>query len=41
MQLQGAVFREITVEKAVEYDDFYNNHKPPIALIKANIRGTV
>jgi ubiquitin-activating enzyme E1 len=39
LHLQVVVFTDITVEKAIEYDDFCHNHKPPIAFIKADIRG--
>jgi len=39
LHLQVVVFTDIIVEKAIEYDDFCHNHKPPIAFIKADIRG--
>jgi ubiquitin-activating enzyme E1 len=36
---QVVVFTDITLEKAIQYNDFCRNHKPPIAFIKADIRG--
>jgi len=36
---QVVVFTDSSVEKAIEYNDFCHNHKPPIAFIKADIRG--
>jgi ubiquitin-activating enzyme E1 len=39
MILQVVVFTDITLEKAIQYNDFCRNHKPPIAFIKADIRG--
>lgn len=36
---QVVVFTDITLEKAIQYNDFCRNHKPPISFIKADIRG--
>lgn len=36
---QVVVFTDITLEKAIQYNDFCRDHKPPIAFIKADIRG--
>jgi len=36
---QVVVFTDSSVEKAIEYNDFCHNHQPPIAFIKADIRG--
>ena len=39
LHLQVVVFTDIIEEKAIEYNDFCHNHQPPIAFIKADIRG--
>lgn len=36
---QVVVFTDITLEKAIQYNNFCRDHKPPIAFIKADIRG--
>lgn len=36
---QVVVFTDITLEKAIQYNDFCRDHKPPISFIKADIRG--
>lgn len=36
---QVVVFTDITLEKAIQYNEFCRDHKPPIAFIKADIRG--
>ncbi|KAJ0987625.1 hypothetical protein J5N97_005981 [Dioscorea zingiberensis] len=36
---QAVVFTDISLEKAIEYDDYCHNHEPPIAFIKAEVRG--
>ncbi|KAG0577880.1 hypothetical protein M758_5G181300 [Ceratodon purpureus] len=36
---QVVVFTDIALDKAVEIDDFCHHHDPPIAFIKADIRG--
>lgn len=36
---QAVVFTEISLEKAVEFDDYCHNHQPPIAFIKSEVRG--
>lgn len=36
---QVVVFTDITLEKAIQYNDFCRDHKPPIAFIKSDIRG--
>lgn len=36
---QVVVFTDVTLEKAIQYNDFCRDHKPPIAFIKADIRG--
>ncbi|KAM7532024.1 hypothetical protein LguiB_035434 [Lonicera macranthoides] len=33
------VFTDISLEKAIEFDDFCHKHQPPIAFIKADVRG--
>lgn len=37
--LQAVVFTDISLEKAVEFDDYCHNHQPPIAFIKSEVRG--
>ncbi|WCJ28001.1 ubiquitin-activating enzyme 1 [Euphorbia peplus] len=36
---QAVVFTDISLEKATEFDDYCHNHQPPIAFIKAEVRG--
>ncbi|KAH9673124.1 ubiquitin-activating enzyme E1 1 [Citrus sinensis] len=36
---QAVVFTDISLEKAVEFDDYCHNHQPPIAFIKSEVRG--
>ncbi|KAH0462311.1 hypothetical protein IEQ34_009886 [Dendrobium chrysotoxum] len=36
---QAVVFTDISLEKAIEFDDYCHNHQPPIAFIKSEIRG--
>eukprot|EP01018_Ginkgo_biloba_P004737 Gb_01549 [translate_table: standard] len=38
-RFQAVVFTEISFERAIDFDDYCHNHKPPIAFIKADIRG--
>lgn len=33
------MFTDICIEKAIEFDDYCHNHQPPIAFIKADLRG--
>ncbi|PKU84246.1 Ubiquitin-activating enzyme E1 1 [Dendrobium catenatum] len=35
----AVVFTDISLEKAIEFDDYCHNHQPPIAFIKSEIRG--
>lgn len=37
--LQAVVFTDISLEKALEFDDYCHNHQPPIAFIKSEVRG--
>ena len=37
--LQAVVFTDISLEKAVEFDDFCHKHQPPISFIKSEVRG--
>ncbi|XP_020594835.1 ubiquitin-activating enzyme E1 2-like, partial [Phalaenopsis equestris] len=37
--LQAVVFTDISLEKAIEFDDYCHNHQPSIAFIKCEIRG--
>ena len=37
--LQAVVFTDISIEKAVEFDDYCHSHQPPIAFIKSEVRG--
>lgn len=39
MLLQVVVFTDISLEKAIEFDDFCHTHQPPIAFIKSEVRG--
>ncbi|KAJ0987622.1 hypothetical protein J5N97_005978 [Dioscorea zingiberensis] len=36
---QAVVFTNISLEKAIKYDDYCRKHEPPIAFIKAEVRG--
>ncbi|CAN4106155.1 unnamed protein product [Withania somnifera] len=36
---QAVVFTDISLEKAIEFDDYCHKHQPPIAFIKAEVRG--
>ncbi|KAL0347511.1 UNVERIFIED_CONTAM: Ubiquitin-activating enzyme E1 1 [Sesamum calycinum] len=36
---QAVVFTDISLEKAIEYDDYCHQHQPPIAFIKSEVRG--
>ncbi|CAL5189703.1 unnamed protein product [Lathyrus oleraceus] len=36
---QAVVFTEISLEKAVEFNDYCHSHQPPIAFIKSEVRG--
>ncbi|KAK9043360.1 hypothetical protein V6N11_071705 [Hibiscus sabdariffa] len=36
---QAVVFTDITLEKALEYNDYCHNHQPPISFIKTEVRG--
>lgn len=37
--MQAVVFTNISLEKAIEFDDYCHNHKPPISFIKSEVRG--
>uniref|UniRef100_M4DYL5 E1 ubiquitin-activating enzyme n=1 Tax=Brassica campestris TaxID=3711 RepID=M4DYL5_BRACM len=36
---QVVVFSDISIEKAIEFDDYCHSHQPPIAFVKADVRG--
>lgn len=36
---QAVVFTEINLDKAIEFNDYCHSHQPPIAFIKAEVRG--
>ncbi|KAL7136180.1 hypothetical protein ABFS83_10G012100 [Erythranthe nasuta] len=36
---QAVVFTDISLEKAIEFDDYCHQHQPPIAFIKSEVRG--
>ncbi|KAL0897316.1 hypothetical protein Bca101_081277 [Brassica carinata] len=36
---QVVVFSDISLEKAIEFDDYCHTHQPPIAFVKADVRG--
>ncbi|KAJ7299330.1 hypothetical protein O6H91_Y249200 [Diphasiastrum complanatum] len=38
-QFQAVVLTNVTLETAIKYDEYCHHHKPPIALIKADVRG--
>lgn len=37
--LQAVVFTDISLKKAIEFDDYCHKHQPPIAFIKSEVRG--
>ncbi|KAJ1277398.1 hypothetical protein BS78_04G000800 [Paspalum vaginatum] len=37
--ITAVVFTDISIEKAVEFDDYCHSHQPPIAFIKSEVRG--
>lgn len=37
--LQAVVFTDLSLEKAIEFDNFCHRHEPPIAFIKSEVRG--
>ncbi|KAF8648933.1 hypothetical protein HU200_064465 [Digitaria exilis] len=39
INIQAVVFTDISMEKAVEFDDYCHSHQPPIAFIKSEVRG--
>ncbi|XP_031271882.1 ubiquitin-activating enzyme E1 1 isoform X1 [Pistacia vera] len=36
---QAVVFTDISLDKAIEFNDYCHNHQPPISFIKAEVRG--
>ncbi|XP_039131642.1 LOW QUALITY PROTEIN: ubiquitin-activating enzyme E1 2-like [Dioscorea cayenensis subsp. rotundata] len=38
-EFQAVVFTDVSLDKAIEYDDFCHKHEPPIAFIKTEVRG--
>ncbi|KAK8921758.1 Ubiquitin-activating enzyme E1 1 [Platanthera zijinensis] len=36
---QAVVFTDVSLEEAMEYDEFCHNHQPPISFIKSEVRG--
>ncbi|KAI3514827.1 hypothetical protein L1887_13562 [Cichorium endivia] len=38
-QFQAVVFTDISLQKAIEFDNFCHKHNPPIAFIKSEVRG--
>ncbi|WOK96678.1 ubiquitin-activating enzyme E1 2-like isoform X1 [Canna indica] len=36
---QIVVFTDVSLEKAIEYDDYCHNHQPPICFIRSEVRG--
>ncbi|KAK1421694.1 hypothetical protein QVD17_24240 [Tagetes erecta] len=38
-EFQAVVFTDISLEKAIEFDNFCHKHEPPIAFIKSEVRG--
>ncbi|XP_073274122.1 ubiquitin-activating enzyme E1 1-like isoform X2 [Primulina huaijiensis] len=36
---QAVVFTNLSLEKAIEFDDYCHKHQPPIAFIKSEVRG--
>lgn len=37
--LQAVVFTDISLQKAIEFNDYCHSHQPPIAFIKTEVRG--
>ncbi|KAI5603943.1 hypothetical protein BDE02_01G252300 [Populus trichocarpa] len=38
-KFQAVVFTDLNLDKAIEFNDYCHNHKPPISFIKAEVRG--
>ncbi|KAJ6299242.1 hypothetical protein OIU76_020250 [Salix suchowensis] len=38
-KFQAVVLTDVTLEKAIEFNDYCHDHKPPISFIKAEVRG--
>ncbi|KAE8809864.1 Ubiquitin-activating enzyme E1 2 [Hordeum vulgare] len=38
-KFQAVVFTDISLDKAIEFDDYCHSHQPPIAFIKSEVRG--
>lgn len=38
-QFQAVVFTGLSLEKAIDFDDYCHKHKPPIAFIKSDVHG--
>ncbi|KAL9242583.1 hypothetical protein vseg_016569 [Gypsophila vaccaria] len=38
-EFQAVVFTNISLDKAIEFDEYCRNHQPPIAFIKTEVRG--
>ncbi|WOK96679.1 hypothetical protein Cni_G05386 [Canna indica] len=36
---QAVVFTDVSLEKAIEYNDYCHNHQPPICFIRSEVRG--
>ncbi|KAG6536430.1 ubiquitin-activating enzyme E1 2-like [Zingiber officinale] len=36
---QAVVFTDVSIEKALDYNDYCHNHQPPISFIKCEVRG--
>ncbi|CAK8575593.1 unnamed protein product [Lathyrus sativus] len=39
VDFQAVVFTDVSLEKAIEFNDYCHNHQPPIAFIKTEVRG--
>ncbi|KAJ6825063.1 ubiquitin-activating enzyme E1 2-like [Iris pallida] len=39
MVVDDVVFTDISLEKAIQYDDYCHNHQPPIPFIKSEVCG--
>jgi len=39
LSLQAVVFTNVSLDKAIEYDEYCRSHQPPIAFIKSEVRG--
>ena len=37
--IQAVVFTGLSLEKAIDFDDYCHKHKPPIAFIKSDVHG--